>query len=103
MTRKRSADVAFFLATGVTPFLEPEVLERLGGTAVQVRCLAVVAEPGLQVTLRDPGRGLVAGGRELCEACLGQVERLTGLVEALERGLRGVDVELDGPGESAET
>lgn len=41
------------------PSSEPEILERLGGTAVEHRCTPFVSTPGGQVALRDPRRGAV--------------------------------------------
>jgi hypothetical protein len=41
------------------PSSEPEVLERLGGTAEEHRCAPFVATLGGQVALGDPRRGTV--------------------------------------------
>ena len=63
--------------------LEPEVLECLGCTPVQMRSLEVFAAPHGQIALSDPRCRTVAHGGELFEAALRLLEHGVCLVEPL--------------------
>src|SRR5215212_11455844 len=65
------------------PLLEPEVLQRLRGAAVEHGRAAVVAAALGELALRDPGRSAVRCGRELVERVLGLREEGVGLVVLL--------------------
>ena len=74
--------------------LEPEVLKRFGSTAVLARRLTIVAAPGGEIALRDPGGRAMACRGELLEALLGPVEHLRRRVEALLLEERAAEDEL---------
>jgi len=57
-----------------SPRLEVKVLQGFGGAAVMGSGGLGGAARGVEVRLRDPGRGTVANGAELLERPLGGVE-----------------------------
>src|SRR2546426_9448112 len=59
------------LPQGTPPPLEPEVLKRLSGAAVENRCAMFVSELASQIPLGDPRSGAVRCGRQLGECVLG--------------------------------
>src|SRR3954463_3866593 len=69
---------------GSPPFgrLEADVLQGVGGAAVELRGLPVVAAARCEVTLRDPRVGAMAPGGHLVVRVLAGRGRDFGLVEA---------------------
>src|SRR5829696_3599254 len=82
-TRPLRPAAVSLLATDVTSSLEPEVLQRLRGAAVEHGRAAVVAAALGELALRDPGRSAMRCGRELVERVLGLREHGVGLVVVL--------------------
>src|SRR5829696_1574903 len=82
-TRPLRPAAVSLLATDVTSSLEPEVLQRLRGAAVEHGRAAVVAAALGELALRDPGRSAMRCGRELVERVLGLREQGTGVVVLL--------------------
>src|SRR5829696_1187784 len=82
-TRPLRPAAVSLLATDVTSSLEPEVLQRLRGAAVEHGRAAVVAAALGELALRDPGRSAMRCGRELVERVLGLREQGAGLVVLL--------------------
>src|SRR2546423_4780814 len=79
---------AFVTGSPPSLVLEPNVLQHLGGLAVQPRSGAVVAAPGLEIAARHPGGCAVTRRAELLERGLGSPEGAVGVVETilLEQG-----------------
>src|SRR5215216_1805806 len=65
------------------PLLEPEVLQRLRGAAIERGRAAVVAAALGELALRDPGGSAMRCRRELVERVLGLCEHRLGLVVPL--------------------
>src|SRR5215218_8895612 len=82
-TRPLRPAAVSLLATDVTSSLEPEVLQRLRGAAVEHGRAAIVAAALGKLALRDPGRSAMRCGRELVERVLGLREHGVGLVVVL--------------------
>src|SRR3954454_9946458 len=68
---------------GSPPFgrLEADVLQGVGGAAVELRGLPVVATARCEVALSDPGVGAMAAGGHLVISVFAGFERNLGLVE----------------------
>src|SRR5581483_2779522 len=77
--------------------LEPNILERLGGRAVEPRRLLLVATPPRRVAEGDPGGSAMADRGKLLSGAICFVEALLGLLEpaALHQG--AAEDELRGP------
>src|SRR5438067_2098969 len=74
--------------------LEPDVLERLSRSAVEVCRKPVVAAPRREVASCDPGRCAMAGRTELLKARLRRDECRFGLVEVVLFEQRATEHEL---------
>src|SRR4051794_26541179 len=70
---------------GSPPFgrLEADVLQGVGGAAVELRGLPVVATARCEVALSDPGVGAMAAGGHLVVSVFAGFERNLGFVEAV--------------------
>src|SRR5439155_25421457 len=63
------------------PGLEADVLQGVGGLAIEPSSPPIVAAPGSKIALGDPRRCAMTSGRKLVVGTLARPERLIGLVE----------------------